>query len=142
MRKILDIRSLLRHSLALSALLFSACAGHRAVGDEYGELWIGKPLESFVSRYGKPASEDRLAGGRTAYLWNSGTATLDAPDYAVSRLYGDYSYKRFPGAGNINLMCEVRLVTGPDGIVREFNIMRDTPGARIGSRCREVLTDK
>ena len=81
------------------------------------------------------ASEDYK---RVATL--SGTATMDAPDYAISRLYGDYSYKKFPGAGNINLMCEVQILVGEDGIIGGFNIMRDTMGARIDSRCREVLS--
>ena len=125
--------------LFLSFLALSACVHKRDIRHELEDRWVGKAFDSFVSRYGEPHNEYLLSGGDTAYLWNPGTGTMDAPDYAISRLYGDYSYKKFPGAGNINLMCEVQIVVDEDGIIGAFTVMRDTMGTRIDSRCREVL---
>lgn len=134
-------RSAVTFLMLLSAAM-SACAGNRPVREMLRERWVGERLDRFTAEYGEPQSEYTLDNGDTAYLWNSGSGVRQAPDYAVSRLYGDYSHKQFPGAGNINLLCEARIVAGGDGVIREFDVMRDTPGARIGSRCREVFGKK
>ena len=125
--------------LFLLPLSLSACSGVRRDSERYSARWTGTDFDKFVSQYGPAASDYVLDNGKTAYLWNSGPSSVSAPDYAISRIYGDYSYKEFGGAGNINLLCEVQLVVGRDGVIEQFNIMRDTPGARIGSRCREVF---
>lgn len=121
------------------ALSLSSCfRSARDTGNITGR-WPGKPFDRFVSEYGPADGGYPLSGGDTAYLWNSGGLPAGVPDYAVARMYGDYSYKQFPGAGNINLWCEVRIVVGKNGAIKHFDIMRDTQGARTGSRCREVL---
>lgn len=125
--------------LFLSSFTLSACFGGRLNSERYSNRWTGTAFDRFVAKYGPAASEYLLNNGDTAHLWNSGPSSISAPDYAISRIYGDYSYKEFGGAGNINLLCEVQIVVGKDGMIKQFNIMRDTPGTRIGSRCREVF---
>ena len=127
--------------LILLSLALSACAGGRRLQDKLSDRWTGAAFDHFVLKYGPPESDSPLDNGDTAHLWNSGTPAAGTPAYAIGRSYGDYSYAQFPGRGNINLLCEVQIVAGKDGIIKQFNIMRDTAGTRGSSRCREVFRE-
>jgi hypothetical protein len=128
--------------LILLSLALSACFRGQRVRNKLNDRWAGAAFDRFVLKYGPPESDYPLSNGDTAYLWNSDAPAASTPAYAVARSYGDYSYAQFPGGGNINLLCEVQIVVGKDGIIKEFNVMRDTMGTRENSRCREVLGER
>ena len=121
------------------ALLASGCVSTQAVVDRFGQKWIGRNFDEFVMRYGAPYRKYDLNNGGTAYVWNSGTSSIAMPATATTNVYGNTAYTQVSGGGNINMFCEMQLVTDSAGAIRQVTILKDTIGFWVTSRCHEVL---
>ncbi len=125
--------------LSLLSMSFSACVSQQRVQDRLNEAWTGKNFDEFVLTYGTPKDKFALNSGDTAYLWNSGTASIDVPTYATTRYSGDYSQTQVSGGGSIKMFCELQIVADGKGIIKQIKIMKDTWGMWVSSRCHEVF---
>ena len=97
------------------------------------------PFDDFVLRYGPPQNKYSMNNGDVAYLWNSGASSIGMPAHANPQQPGDQAFPQYSGSGNVDVLCEVQIITNKEGIIRQINIMRDTMGTRLTSRCREVI---
>ena len=120
-------------------LLCTGCVSTQAVVDRFSQKWIGRNFDDFVMRYGAPYQQFALNSGGTAYVWNSGTSSITMPTTATTNFYGNTAYTQVNGGGNINMFCEMQLVTDSSGIIRQITILKDTVGFWGTSRCHEVL---
>ncbi len=125
--------------LGLLPLAFSACATGVGGQNPINDSWAGRPFDDFVSRYGSPQNKYPMNNGDVAYLWDSGKSSLGMPAHANPQNSVEQTFPQYSGSGNVDVFCEVQIITSDDGIIKQINIMRDTMGARITSRCREVI---
>ncbi len=126
-------------ALGLLSLAFSACSAGRGGQNQINDSWAGMPFDDFVLRYGSPQSKYALSNGDVAYLWDSGASSIGMPSHANTQNSGDHALPQYSGSGNVDVFCEVQIITGKEGIIKQINIMRDTMGTRTTSRCREVI---
>lgn len=123
----------------IATLLCTACVSTQSVVDRFGQKWVGRNFDEFVVQYGAPYRKFDLNSGGIAYVWNSGTSSIAMPATATTNIYGNTAYTQVSGGGNINMFCEMQLVTDQSGIIRQVTIMKDTIGFWVTSRCHEVL---
>lgn len=121
------------------ALLSSSCVSTQAVIDRFGQKWVGRNFDEFVMSYGAPYRRFELNSGGTAYVWNSGISSIAIPATATTNVYGNTAYTQVSGGGNINMFCEMQLVTDRSETIRQITILKDTIGRWVTSRCHEVL---
>lgn len=121
------------------ALVCAACVSTQSVVDRFGQKWVGKDFDEFVLRYGTPYRKFELNSGDIAYAWNSGTSSIAMPAAATTNIYGNTAYTQVSGGGNINMSCEMQLVTDRAGVIKQVRILKDTIGRWATSRCHEVL---
>ena len=122
-----------------AAMLCTACVSTQSVVDRFGQKWVGRNFDEFVIQYGAPYRKFELNSGGTAYVWNSGTSSIAMPATATTNVYGNTAYTQVNGGGNINMFCEMQLVTDQSGVIRQVTILKDTIGLWVTSRCHEVL---
>jgi hypothetical protein len=114
--------------LLLSALVCTSCVSTQSVVDRFGQKWIGQNFDEFVLRYGTPYRKFELNSGDIVYVWNSGTSSVAVPATATTNVYGNTAYTQLSGGENINMFCEMQLVTDRAGVIRQVIILKDTIG--------------
>lgn len=119
--------------------LCAGCVSTQSVADRFAPKWVGKNFDEFVLKYGAPFRKFELNSGDFSYVWNSGTASVAMPATATTSVYGNTAYTQMSGGGNINMFCELQIVTDRAGNIKQITILRDTIGFWCTSRCHEVL---
>ena len=117
----------------------TACVSTQSVVDRVAQKWAGQNFDGFVLRYGQPYRKFDLNSGDIAYVWNSGISSISMPATATTNVYGNTAYTQMSGGGNIDVFCEMQIVTDRTGIIRQVTILKDTIGLWVTSRCHEVL---
>jgi hypothetical protein len=120
-------------------VLCTACVSTQSVVDRFAQKWMGQNFDQFVLRYGQPYRKFELNSGDIAYDWNSGTSSMPIPATATTNVYGNTAYTQVSGGGNIDMFCEMQIVTDRTGIIKQVTILKDTIGLWATSRCHEVL---
>ena len=117
----------------------TACVSTQSVVNRFAQKWMGQNFDQFVLRYGQPYRKFELNSGDIAYVWNSGTSSMPIPATATTNVYGNTAYTQVSGGGNIDMFCEMQIVTDRTGIIKQVSILKDTIGLWATSRCHEVL---
>lgn len=125
--------------LLVLTVLCAGCVSTQSVVNRLGSRWIDKNFDEFVLRYGVPQKKFELNSGDFAYVWNSGTSSIDLPATATTNIYGNTAYTQMNSGGRINMFCEVQIVTTRNGIIKHITILKDTIGFWTTSKCHEVF---
>ena len=125
--------------LAGSLFALFGCVSEQSVVNDLKTNFDGKNFDEFVLKFGVPQSKFALNSGEIAYIWNSGTTSVQMPATATTTTAGNTSTSQIVGGGSLNLVCELQIVTAPDGTIRHMKIMKDSIGMWTTSRCHEVL---
>ncbi len=128
-----------------AALQACQTAADPVAADNLAKRYVGTRAADFFARHGKPLASQPVGNGKTVYRWQQRELGVVRTLPPVQRYQpGDPRYNpatRVPPrtlAGPAR-ECTVRLVVDPGGIIRELVAVRDTPGERSDSYCREVL---
>lgn len=129
----------MRMFLGVMALALSACVSTQAVNERLSNKYIGKRFDEFVIKHGSPRQTFKLSSGDIAYTWNSGTTTFQMPATATTSGTGNAATTQISGGNSIDMFCEAQFITGPDGVVKSVNILKDTTGFWTTSMCHEIF---
>ena len=116
----------MRIAIVISSLLLSACATHAqqtsAKLDSSLDAMVGQPVEVAIARLGEPIGSTPM-GTDLVYGWgNSFTSTEytnAAPGWVEASDYRGGVYP--PPRHKVQNNCVVRIVVGPDGLIREWD---------------------
>lgn len=132
---------MLRSGLALlSAALVAGCtsvATHYPIVSPYQ----GVHIDLFFLENGAPVSSHKLKNGGAIFLWFSGRHSAYKPGHIDTELIGNTAWWRGYRVPNYNplLECGARIVTDPDGTIREILIHESSKAWWESPRCRQVF---
>ena len=127
----------------LVAFALLGCTTTQQAADALGQKYLGQNIDAFVVAYGAPYAKHILNSGDAMYTWNSGVHSYGMP--TTTTVQGTRTPMGFSGTattsggGSINVFCEVRIVTAPDGTVKSILPVGDTIGRWTTSRCGEIF---
>ncbi len=116
-----------------------ACVNTQSVVDRGAPKWVGKTVDQFVSRNGQPLRTFEVKSGDIVSVWSSGTAFMPVPTTGTTTVYGSTIDTHMGGGGQVEVFCEIQIVTGRTGVIREMIILKDSLGLLSTSRCNEIL---
>ena len=136
----IDRRILKLFLAGLAAALLSACA---SVAGQHPILsrYHGVHVDLFFLEWGAPVSSHPLKFGGTEYLWYSGRNSAYRPGQTDTDLIGNtawwegYQLKMY----DPRLECGVRIVTSPDGTIRELLVHQSSRGWWEVPRCARIF---
>jgi hypothetical protein len=127
-------------------VLVSGCASTAKVGDYLQQKYFGKSVEIFLANNGPSRSNQQLGDRSFVYEWSSAKQNVGVPSttYATGQVNNSGAFTTTSetyGGGAIVLECRLRILVGPDNVVREFVIEYDSIGMWHKTRCHEVIDD-
>lgn len=126
-------------SLFVLVLFLSACSAAQTIKANklMATQYVGQTADAFFPKFGPPNSQHTLDSGDTMYLWSENPTVYGGG-------YGGYGQSLGKGSvatiGGTVVQCEVRIVAGKDGMIRQILSQNDTIGKWQLSRCNELFS--
>jgi len=120
-------------------LLLAACTTTQQANDSLFAKFGGRTADSFFTRYGPPISSHRLDDGGRVYLWSERPIHFSTPGHTSVSVSGSSTIVRSSPGSDIEVLCQVRIVTSPRGTIMEIGAQSDSIGVWELSRCNELF---
>ncbi len=126
--------------LVLLTALVAGCTSVASQGPIISR-YHGVHIDLFFLEWGAPVSSRELETGGQIYLWFAGRDSAYKPGHVDTDLIGNTAWwegHRIRGF-NPRIECGVRIVTFPDGTIRDVLVHESSKGWWEVGRCREVF---
>lgn len=105
--------------------------------------YVGRNIDEFVLAHGIPAQKMVLNSGDVLYQWRSDAVNIDLPGTTTATSHTidgrtTTTVQNTPDT-HLSLLCELSILTGPEGTIKTVTITHDTWGKWTTSRCREIF---
>lgn len=117
--------------------MLAACVSDQATVDELVR-YEGLSLDQFVIANGAPSNSYKLADGNTIYYWSS-SKSVYMPGSATTTFSGNQAYTQQISGGDVNTVCQLDLLTDPQGVIRKVTMRKNTIGYWTSSACHEYV---
>lgn len=122
---------------AVAMGVLAGCVSDQATVDELVR-YEGISLDQFVIANGAPSNSYKLADGNTIYYWSS-SKSVYMPGSATTTFSGNQAYTQQISGGDVNTVCQLDLLTDPQGVIRKVTMRKNTIGYWTSSACHEYV---
>lgn len=125
--------------VALVAILAVGCTTSPGYGVK--SRYHGVPVDLFFLEWGAPVSSHELQDGGTVYLWYANRDSGYIPGHTDTELIGNTAWYRGYKLRNFTPLseCGVRIVTNPDGTIRDVLLHKSSKGWWTSLKCSQVF---